>query len=185
MKIDLQKTGVLLRNLLATAAVVLALAHGATPGSEPPKLHGQTLDNKTIVLPDAAGGKVTLLVIGASNKGGERTGPWKDHFVADFGSNPHVSYYVAALLQAVPSPFRGMIRSGMRDGTPDASRSHVLTSATDEGAWKQYLDMRDDSLPSVLLLDESGRLRWRHNGTFDPDRYRALKTATAAALDHR
>jgi hypothetical protein len=45
--------------------------------------------------------------------------------------------------------------------------------------------MRDDSLPSVLLLDESGRLRWSHNGNFDPDRYQALKTATAAALDHR
>jgi hypothetical protein len=75
---------------------------------------------------------VALLVIGASKKGGERTGPWKDHFVADFGSNPHVSYYVAALLQGVPPLFRGMIRSGMRDGTPDAARSHVLTSATEE-----------------------------------------------------
>lgn len=164
---------------------MLALAHAAAPGSEPPKLHGQTLDDQAIVLPDAAAGKVTLLVLGASRKGGDRTGPWKDHFVADFGSNPHATYYVAALLQSVPSPFRGAIRSGMRRGTPDAARSHVVTAASDEAAWKQYLDMRDDSLPSVLLLDESGHLRWSYNGIFDPDHYHALKVATAAALESR
>lgn len=185
MKSKLKKPGVPLRGLMASAVAVLALAQGATPGSEPPKLRGQTLDGKTIVLPNAAAGKVTLLVIGASKKGGERTGPWKDHFVADFGSNPHATYYVAALLQNVPSPFRGVIRSGMRGGTPEAARSHVLTSASDEAAWKQYLDMRDDSLPSVLLLDESGHFRWSYNGAFDADRYQSLKTAASAALEHR
>jgi hypothetical protein len=163
----------------------LALAQGATPGSEPPKLHGETLDGKTIELPDAAAGKVTLLVFGASRKGGEQTGPWKEHFAADFGSNPEASYYVAALLQSVPAVFRHVIRSGMRSGTPDAARAHVLTSASDEAAWKKYLDITDDSLPSVLLLDERGHRLWSYNGTFDPDRYKALKTATAAALQHR
>jgi hypothetical protein len=98
-------------------------------------MHGQTLDGKTIVLPDAAVGRVTLLIVGASKKGGERTGPWKDHFIADFGSNPLATYYVAAMLQSVPSPFRGIIRSGMRGGRPDAERSHVLTSASDENDW--------------------------------------------------
>ena len=60
----------------------------ATPGSEPPKLRGETLDGKAIVLPDAAAGRVALLVIGASKKGGDRTAPWREHFVADFRSNP-------------------------------------------------------------------------------------------------
>jgi hypothetical protein len=162
----------------------LVLAQGAPPGSEPPKLHGETLDGKTIVLPDAAAGKVTLLVFGASKKGGEQTGPWKDHFAADFGSNPQTSYYVAALLQSVPSVFRGVIRSGMRSGTPVAGRAHVLTSASEEAAWKKYLNITDDSLPSVLLLDETGHRLWSYNGAFDPDRYKTLKTAMIAALEH-
>ena len=182
MKTDWKKPSVLFRELMAGGFAVLAIAQGPSPGTEPPKLHGQTLDGKTIVLPDAALGKVTLLVVGASKKGGEGTGPWKDHFVADFGSNPYATYYVAALLQSVPSPFRGVIRSGMRSGTPDAARSHVLTSASDEGAWKQYLDMSNDSLPSILLLDESGHLRWSYNGILDTEHYQALKIATAAAL---
>jgi len=171
--------------LIAAAVALSALAQGATLGSEPPKLHGETLDGKRILLPDAAAGKVTLLVVGASRKGGERTDAWKDHFVTDFGSNPQATYYVAALLQSAPPMFRGLIRSGMRSGTPEAARGHVFTSGSDEQAWKQYLDMKDDNLPGVLLLDETGHVRWSYCGLFDADHYQALKTAAAAVLERR
>jgi hypothetical protein len=168
---------------VAFALAALAFVQGAAPGSIPPKLRGQTLDGMDIVLPDAAAGKVTLLVFGASKKAGDRTGAWKDHFAADFGSNPHVAYYSAALLESAPGLIRGMIRGSMRHGTPVAQRSHVVTSSSDEAAWKKYLDIRDDSLPAVVLLDRSGHVRWSYNGLFDADHYRDLKTATAAALN--
>lgn len=164
---------------------VLVLAQGASPGREAPKLRGQTLDGKSIVLPDFAHGEVMLLVLGASRKGGERTGPWKDHFIADFGTNPHATYYVAAMLQRVPAPFRGVIRAGMRSGTPNAARSHVLTSVSDEDAWRNYLNMGDDNLPGVLLLDESGRVLWSHVGVFDPNEYEHLKTVAAIVVGHQ
>jgi hypothetical protein len=61
-------TTIWLVTLLATAA----LAQSPSIGSEPPKLHGQTLDEKNIVLPDETGGKVTLLVVSLSRKAGER-----------------------------------------------------------------------------------------------------------------
>jgi hypothetical protein len=175
----------LIRGLIVVSAAAVALAQGPPAGSEPPKLHGETLEGKAIVLPDAGAGKVTMIVVGASRKGGDRTGPWKDHFAADFGSNAHADYYVAALLQRVPGMVRGMIRSGMRGGTPPAARSHVLTCASDEDAWKKYLAMSDDSLPSVLLLDASGRVRWSFNGVFDDGRYQGLKSAVTAALENR
>jgi hypothetical protein len=170
--------------LTIIAVAGLALAQGPPAGSKPPQLRGETLDGKTIVLPDAAAGKITLLVLGASRKGGDRTGLWREHFAADFGSNPRADYYVAALLQRVPGLMRGMIRSGMRGGTPPAGQGHVLTSASDEDAWKKYLAMTDDSLPSVLLLDASGHVRWSYNGVFDNDRYQGLKSATTAALEN-
>ncbi len=185
MTIEWTKTSALLRGLLVSALAALAFAQGPRPGSEPPKLHGQTLDGKAIVLPDAAAGKVTVLLVGASKEGGERTRPWKEHFVADFGSNPHVSYYVAALLQSAPAIFRGVIRAGMRNGTPVSERPQVLTSGSDEAAWKKYLAISEYSLPGVLLLDETGHLQWSYNGKFDPEHYESLKTATTAALQHR
>ena len=171
--------------LLALAIGAFAVAYAASPGSEPPKLHGQTLDGHAVVLPDASAGKVTLLVIGASRKGGDQAGPWRDHFAADFGSNPNASYYVAALLQSAPSLVRGMIRSSMRSATPVDKRPHVLTASSDEAAWKSYLELKDDSLPGVVLLDQTGHLLWIYTGVFDPARYQTLKTATAAALERR
>ncbi len=159
------------------------LTTAALAQSPPPKLHGQTLDDKSITLPDAAAGKVTLLVVSLSRKAGERTAPWREHFAADFASDPRVTYYVAALLQSAPSFIRGMIRSNIRKGTPVAAHSHVLTSATDEAEWKQYLKLKDDNLPAVLLLDQTGQVRWSYKGEFDPEHYGEMKNAAIATRD--
>ncbi len=169
--------------LAVVAAAALAFAGSAPSGSEPPRLRGQTLDGKAIILPDAAAGKVTLLVIGASKKGGDRIGAWRERFMADFGSNPRVTYYSAALLENAPAILRGMIRAGMRSGTPVAGRSHVVTCTSDEAAWKKYLGLNDDTLPGLLLLDRSGHVRWSYNGVFDPERYKDLKSAASALLE--
>lgn len=178
------KPNVLFRGLAVIAVAALALGQEASIGSEAPKLHGETLNGQRIVLPDASLGKATLLALGFSKKGGEHTGPWRDHFSADFGSNPHVAYFVAAMLQNAPAMFRGMIRSSMRGGTPTAARGHVLTSTSDEAVWKAYLHVTDDSVPAVLLLDTSGRALWSYNGSFDLKHYQDLKTAVTTALQH-
>jgi hypothetical protein len=73
----------------------------------------------------------------------------------------------------------------MRSGTPNAARSHVLTSVPDEDAWRNYLNMGDDNLPGVLLLDESGRVLWSHVGVFDPNEYEHLKTVAAIVVGHQ
>jgi hypothetical protein len=168
--------------LLGTTIAALALAQSPPAGSEPPKLHGQTLDDKAIVLPDAAAGKVTLLVVSISKKAGERTAPWRERFAADFASDSRVAYYVVALLEDAPSFVRGVVRSGIRKSTPSAQQSHVLTSATGEAEWRKYLDSKDDSQPAVLLLDQTGSLRWSYNGVIDTEHYASLKDATSATL---
>jgi hypothetical protein len=173
------------RSFFAALLTAAAFAQGPSTGSETPKLRGQTLSGQSIILPDAAAGKVTMLAIGASKKAGDRTGPWKQHFLADFASNPRATYYVAALLQSAPSLVRGMIRSAMRGGTPEPQRDHVLTSSSDEAAWKKYLDIHDDSLPAILLLDESGHALWSYRGEFDAAHYDALKNAANEALGRR
>ncbi|HEX4485775.1 MAG TPA: hypothetical protein VH088_05880 [Terriglobales bacterium] len=158
------------------------MAQSPPAGSQPPKLHGQTLGDKPIILPDASAGKVTLLVVSISRRAGERTAPWRERFAADFASDPHVAYYVVALLEDAPSFIRNMIRSAIRKSTPAAQQSHVLTSATGEAAWRKYLDSKDDTQPIVLLLDQTGGLRWSYNGALDSDHYASLKDATSATL---
>ncbi len=163
-------------------SLTLALAPGASLDTQVPKLRGDTLDDHKIVLPDAAAGRVLFLALGFSKKAGSATGPWRDHFAADFGADPHAAFYVAAMLESAPSLFRGMIRGGMRGGTPQAMRSHVLICTTDNAVWKTYVDLKDDSLPVVLLIDGNGRLLWTWAGAFDPAHYQSLRTAATTAL---
>jgi hypothetical protein len=152
-----------------------ALPQGHLVGTTPPKLQGQTLNDKPIALPDDAAGRITLLVLSLSRKAGERTVPWREHFAADFGNDPNITYYTTALLEGAPSLLRGMIRSGIRKGTPATAYSHVLTSNTEEEPWRRYLALKDDSLPAVLLLDAASRVRWSYFGVYDPQRYGDLK----------
>jgi hypothetical protein len=167
---------------LLLAAAAGAFGQGAAPGSEPPKLRGETLDGQALVLPDAASGKVALLIVSASKKAGDRTGTWRDHFLGDFGADPRVACYTAALLEEAPSLIRGMIKAGMRSGTPPAARGHVVVSISGEAVWKKYLNLRDDKLPGLVLLDGSGRVRWSYNGILEPGRYSALQAAAKDLL---
>ena len=134
-------------------ASALAGAQEATIGSEPPKLHGNTLDGTGIVIPDACRGKVTLLLLGFSKNGGQLTLAWRTPLLADFPPDPRLTYYTVALLERAPSLLRGMIRAGMRRSTALADRAHVLTAMVDEAAWINYLKLKDQRLPAVLLLD--------------------------------
>ena len=163
-------------------ASTLAWAQEPTIGSEPPKLHGNTLDRTGIVIPDACVGKVTLLLLGFSKNGGQLTAAWRTPFLADFPPDPRLTYYTVALLERAPSLLRGMIRAGMRRSTPLAERAHVVTAMVDESAWINYMKLKDDRLPAVLLLDQTGRLSWFYIGSFDSSHYASLKTAAKAAL---
>lgn len=163
---------------------LLCLMSGATPGQQqPPPLHGDTLDGKPITLPDASAGKVTLLLVAFSRKGGDNTAAWRDRFEHDFGSNPRVTSYAVAMLQDAPSLLRGMIKAGMRSGTPPARRSHFVVCTSNEQAWKQFTGMSDDKWPFLVLLDGSGHVRWTHGGLFAESQYAALKAAVAEALN--
>jgi hypothetical protein len=178
-----------LRVLHGTVSLVfsaaLALAQTKPPGAQVPKITGRTLDDQEITLPDAASGRVTLLLLGASKKGGDRTKLWKDHFLGDFASEPSATYYVVALLERAPSMFRGMIRNGMRSGTPVTQRAHVLTCVSGENDLLKYFDLTDDSLPVVLLLDRSGYSLWVYKGQYDDSQYQALRAAIQTSLGRK
>src|SRR4029077_8284784 len=72
--------------------VVLIVVSAARPihsqstlevGATLPSLQGQTLDDKDVSLPDAAQGRVCLVIMTFSKQAGERSRQWQEHFVKD------------------------------------------------------------------------------------------------------
>lgn len=176
-----------LNKLAAVLGVVVFLGLAADPGGAQtlqagaalPQVQGTTLDGENITLPDAARGKVALLIITFSKAAGEHARVWNDHFIQDYPQDDKATSYSIAMLEDVPSLLRGVVRSGIKRSVPPARRRRFVTVAKDEAQWKKYVGMKEEKDACLLLLDSDGLLRWTQQGVFDPAAYQALKARIA------
>ncbi len=142
-----------------------------------PRLDGETLSGKKIVLPDDARGKIALLMIGFSKKGGKATGAWGNRFKKDFGADQRFAVYPVAELEDAPRLIRGMIVGGMRHGTPPAERDRFVTLFQGEVDLKRFVAFSGADDPYLLLLDANGTVQWRSHGVFREEDYLTLQAA--------
>jgi hypothetical protein len=156
---------------LAIMALLAALAYAESL----PRLEGETLSKKPIVLPDSAQGKIALLVMGFSKKGGQATGPWEKQFKNDFGADQRYVVYPIAVLEDVPRFIRGMVTSGIRSSTPQSEQDHFVILVHGEQDLKHFVGYSAPDEAYLLLLDAKGEIRWRGHGLFKDEDYTALK----------
>jgi ATP10 protein len=162
---------------LCLAAVVLTAQSASAPTAVLPRLEGETLSGKKIVLPDDAHGKIALLAIGFSRKGGDATRAWSERFKKDFGADPRLAAYPVAELAGAPMFMRGMIVGSMRKGTPAADRDRFVTLFEGSEDLKRFVGFSSGDDAYLLLLDRSGTVQWRGHGVFREQDYSALQTA--------
>jgi hypothetical protein len=166
--------------LYAVLAFQVSAPQPSAIGSEPPRIRGETLNGKPINLPEATAGKLTVLVLGFNKQGGQQTGVWAKHLSQDFGTDPSFTSYTVAVLEDAPALLRGMIKSGIRSGTPGSERDHVVTTVSGEAAWKKFLRVKQKDVPYLVLLDSDGKVRWTGHGPFEQGQYETLKAAVRA-----
>ena len=145
-------------------------------------MKGTSLDDQEIILPDAAAGKVTLLIITFSKAAGEHGRVWNDRFMKDYPQDDKATSYAIAMIEDVPSLLRGVVRSGIKRSVPAALRRRFVTVVKDEAKWKQYVGMKEEKDPHLLLLDKKGLVQWSHHRDFDQTAYDALKARIAELL---
>ncbi|HET9167751.1 MAG TPA: hypothetical protein VFP11_17240 [Candidatus Angelobacter sp.] len=162
--------------LLANA---IATAQTLQPGTTIPQIKGTTLEDQAIILPDAVRGKVTLLIITFSKTAGELGRGWSDPFFKDYPQDDKVTSYAIAMLEDVPSLMRGLVRGSIKKGVPSSMRRRFITVKQDENQWKQYLGLKNDKDPYLILLDGNGQRQWIHSGAFDSTVYGGLKARIA------
>lgn len=163
--------------LSALMAVGIAAAQPITDKRTPPKIIGETANGTAITLPDASAGKITFLVLGFSKQGGDLSGSWERHVSEEFAHDAHFAVYTVAMLEDMPGMFRGLAKSGIRNGTPPARREHVVTSTTGEAPWKQFLGVSDAKVPYLVLLDSAGLTRWSGHGPWNESLYQQFNLA--------
>ncbi|HEY2017212.1 MAG TPA: hypothetical protein VGH38_27090 [Bryobacteraceae bacterium] len=147
-----------------------------------PKLKGTFLNGKTAVLPDAASGRVALLLVGFTYDSRFAVEAWAGQFRRRFEAEPRVTFYEIPMVGGLATLGKWFIDSGMRRGTPKEDYEHVITVYGGTASWKQRLGYGDPKAAYVILLDGAGKVAWRYAGGFDEQAFQSLSSEVAALL---
>jgi len=108
--------------------IIFSNALAATPvteiavGDQLPLLRGEFLTGRTAVLPQAAYGRVALLMLGFTYDSRFSVEAWAKRFRHDFGGEPRVTFFEIPMIGGFATLGKWFIDSGMRRGTPKVFR---------------------------------------------------------------
>jgi hypothetical protein len=167
--------------ILMASAMVQVLS----PGEPMPVLKGEFLTGRPAVLPDVASGRVALLALGFTYDSRFAVEAWVGRFRKDFGDKPEVTFYEVPMIGGMARLGKWFIDSGMRKGTPKKDHENVITVYGGTDSWKQRLGFQSPDAAYLLLVDQRGVVRWRHQGEFDEKAYGDMSIELAALLNSR
>ena len=145
-----------------------------TLGDPLPILRGEFLTGRAAVLPQAASGRVALLLLGFTYDSRFAVEAWARRFRERFGTDPRVTFYEIPMIGGLARMGKWFIDGGMRRGTPKEDYEHVITVYGGTDPWKRRVGFRDPRAAYLILLDMSGRVAWRYAGGLDERMFQAL-----------
>jgi hypothetical protein len=147
---------------------------GIAAGDPLPILRGEFLTGRAAVLPQAASGRVALLLLGFTYDSRFAVEAWARRFRERFGTDPRVTFYEIPMIGGLARMGKWFIDGGMRRGTPKEDYEHVITVYGGTDPWKRRVGFRDPRAAYLILLDMSGRVAWRYAGGLDERMFQAL-----------
>src|SRR5271166_832284 len=138
--------------LLIPVATVCSTFVGSMAAQQFPRLQEENLTGQQVVLPDAASGKVAVLVFGFSRASQNSAGAWMNRLREDFGKSPGFALYQLPVLEEAPRLIRGMIVSGMKKGVAEDLRANFVPVMHNEGELKRLLGYKEPDDAYVVVL---------------------------------
>lgn len=165
--------------------LLASVSSPATPllaGERFPELRGELLSGGPAVLPQAAAGRVALLLLGFTYQSRFPVEAWTSRFRAQFANDPRVTFYEIPVIGGWPRLGKWFIDSGMRRGTPKPDREHVITVYGGAEIWKQRLGVERLDDTYLVLLDARGNVAWRFAGAPSEEAFAALSSKVREQL---
>jgi len=162
---------------LVTAMTSLSFAATAgelTIGEGLQELRGEYLSGRKAILPGDAAGRVALLLFGFTYQSRFAVEAWTKRFRGDFEKNPQVTFYEIPMIGGMARLGKWFIDGGMRRGSPKADHEKVITVYAGTELWKQRLGVKEEDSAYLVVLDQQGKVAWRHAGQFAETSYQAL-----------
>jgi hypothetical protein len=148
-----------------------------------PKIEGESLAGSHVVLPDAAAGKVAVLILGFSKASKTPTTAWGKRIETDFANRPGFELYQLAVLEDVPRIIRGMVISGIKGGVPGNMRDHFIPVLHGESELRKLVNYNQPDDSYLIVLDRSGKIAYQTHGTLNDASYAPLREHIDSLLE--
>jgi hypothetical protein len=162
---------------------LLALAC-AQSSPQMPRVEGESLTGRKVVLPDDARGKLAVLVFGFTKASKGSTRAWGDKILSEFGGQAGLELYQLPVLEAVPGFIRGMVISGMKSGVKENTRDHFVPILQGESELKKLVSYKEPDDAYLVVLDPAGQIVQQLHSPFSDAPYGQLRDKIRALLNH-
>jgi hypothetical protein len=149
---------------------------------ELPKIEGDSLAGHHVTLPDAASGKVTVLVLGFTKASKTPTSAWGNRIEADFASTADFTLYQLPVLEDVPGFIRGMVISNIKKGVPENQRGYFVPVLHGESDLKKLAHYKEPDDAYLILLDRRGGIAYQIHGILSEPAYSEFRRHIVALL---
>jgi hypothetical protein len=140
-----------------------------------PDVHGTSLTNEPVNLPEALRGKVGVLIIGFSRGSRDGVASWGRRLSTDYRDSDTVVYYEMPVLASVPGMMRGLILHSMKSSVPEQVQPRFVPIMNDEAAWRTLAHYGKADDPYVFLVDGQGEILSQTQGQPTDSAYVELK----------
>ena len=161
-------------------ATISALAQNT---ADMPKVEGESLAGHHIVLPDAASGKVAVLIFGFTKASKTPTAAWAKKISTDFASQSAFSLYQLPVLEDVPRLVRGMVISSIRKGVPNQTRDRFVPILNGEAELKKLVSYKEQDDAYLIVLNRDGKIAAQMHGPVTDAAYAPLKMKLESLLN--
>jgi hypothetical protein len=153
-------------------------------GQKFPKISGESLAEKTVNLPQAAAGKVTLILMAFTRDSIPKLDPWLKAYVDAFGAKKDfVLYKIPMMKSAFAKQISGMINGKMRKDNPKELHDKIVTYYGPIDEYVKVLGIADEEQGYAFLLDKTGVVKWRSTGPANQKSTKALIDAAHTISD--
>src|SRR5579871_4916519 len=158
----------------------LALAQGIRPM---PRVEGESLAGSTVVLPDAAKGKVAVLIFGFTKASKGPTSAWANKLNSELGNQPDFVLYQLPVLEEVPRLIRGMVISGMKKDVRENMRNHFVPILRGEAELKKLVSYKEPDDAYLVVLNRSGQIVQETHGSSPDAAYAQVRSEIQSLLN--
>jgi hypothetical protein len=143
-----------------------------------PTVTGYNLLRRKLNLPQDLEGDLNLVLIAFQQWQQSQVDTWIPSVKQLEQVYPQLRYYELPTIQQRNALARTFINEGMRAGIPDpVARERTITLYLDKIAFRRALELSHEDDIHILLLDRQGRVLWRAEGVFDPEKAQSLTKA--------